>query len=507
MPTRKTTLFYAVLLALASIAVGMVIASRLDLSPASSAQPVNVPAANSAPLTGALDVTTFRTIAKGQTGAVVNITTEARVPRRETTDNGEDLLQRFFGDPRRAPRGQRQPPIQQGTGTGFIIDKTGFILTNNHVVEGADRIWVKPYGAQRTEQYAAKVVGRDALTDSALIQLTEMPPNALQEAKFGDSDQMQQGDWVMAIGNPFELGHTVTVGVISAIGRPTGGVNGRPVNMLQTDAAINPGNSGGPLLNVRGEVVGINTAIYTSRASASNIGIGFATPINVIRDLLPQLRAGKVVRGVIGVNVRVDPISKDESVALGLPNTNGAVLSSVTPGQPADKAGLRPGDVIVEFNGRPVQNNEALVAMVVATKPGTNVPMTIYRDNKRQTLSITIGELDLDAEQNLQSRRAEPGEPADTGFGMTLEPITPDIARQLELPRGSGGAIVAEVERGSAADAAGVVPNDVILQVNRQPVANLGEIQRLLQAAPAGRPVFVLLWRDGQQLFVTLRKR
>jgi serine protease Do len=201
-----------------------------------------------------------------------------------------------------------------------------------------------------------------------------MPSTALQEAKFGDSDQMQQGDWVMAIGNPFDIaacggGHTVTVGVISAVGRGLGGVYGRPVNMLQTDAAINPGNSGGPLLNIRGEVIGINTAIFTSQQSPSNIGIGFATPINEVLDLLPEIRGGKVTRGVIGVNVQVDPITKEEAKEFGLPNTNGAVLRSVTPGGPAEKAGLQAGDVIVEFNGRPVQNNDALVGMVVATKP------------------------------------------------------------------------------------------------------------------------------------------
>src|SRR5918996_1396561 len=232
MSTRKTTLFYAVLMAVASLAVGMVLASQWGLPQASSAQTINVPAANSSPLNGPIDAQTFRNIAKAQSPTVV------------------------------------------------------IIQTNNHVVEGADDIRVSLYGGGRTESYTAKVVGGDALTDTALIQLTEMPSAPLQEAKFGDSSQMQPGDWVMAIGNPFELGHTVTVGVISALGRPLGGVRGREQNMLQTDAAINPGNSGGPLLNVRGEVVGINTAIYTSPERAANIGVGFATPINAVTDLL-----------------------------------------------------------------------------------------------------------------------------------------------------------------------------------------------------------------------------
>jgi serine protease Do len=521
MSTRKTTLFYGVLIVIASIFVGMVIASRLDLSPSSGAQTLNVPATNKAPLGGPIDATTFRNIAKAQTPTVVNISTEARVRSRDMTEfGGEDLLQRYFGfgqpnprdprDPRgRTPRGGGRDPIEQGSGTGFVIDKNGFILTNNHVVEGADKIFVTIFGGGAQERYAAKVIGRDPLVDAALIQLTEMPAKPLQETQFGDSDQMQQGDWVMAIGNPFGLGHTVTVGIISATERGLGGTPGRPVNMLQTDAAINPGNSGGPLLNIRGEVVGINTAIYTSRTSASNIGIGFATPINVVKELLPQLRTGKVTRGVIGIGVRPLPLTREEASELGLPNTNGAVVSTVNPDEPADKAGLKPGDVIVEFNGRPVQNNEALVAEVVRTPPGKTVPMTVYRDNKRMTLNVTVGELDLEREAGISSRRGgtEPAEPADTGYGMTLEPITPDIARQLELPRNRGGAIVSDVERNSPASNAGIQPNDVIFEVNRQPATSVPQIQKVLQSVPAGRPVSLLLWRDGSQVFVIMTKR
>ena len=281
---------------------------------------------NSAPLAGAIDATTFRNIAKAQIPTVVNIRTESRQRTQDLTEffggggsGGEDLLRRFFGgggqqppnsqDGRRSPHGRQSPQDQltAGAGTGFVIDKAGFILTNNHVVDGADKITVSFVGGARNEEYAAKVVGHDTLSDSALLQLTEMPPQPLQESKFGDSSQMQQGDWVMAIGNPFGLGHTVTVGVISALNRPFGGVAQREQNMLQTDAAINPGNSGGPLLNVRGEVVGMNTAIYTDAQRSANIGIGFATPINTIRDLLPQLRTGKISRGVIGVSVSKDP--------------------------------------------------------------------------------------------------------------------------------------------------------------------------------------------------------
>jgi serine protease Do len=526
MSTRKTSLFYGVLIAVASMAVGMVIASRLDLTPSSSAQPLNVPSMNSAPLTGAIDATTFRNIAKINAPAVVNIQTEVRQRGRDLTEyfgqGGDDLLRRFFGgeDPQPTPqqrgrnRGQRQQqdaPVLEGAGTGFIIDKAGFILTNNHVIDGAETIRVSLYGGERLESYAAKVVGHDTLTDSALIQLTEMPHQPLSEVRFGDSDQMQPGDWVMAIGNPFHLGHSVSVGVISALGRPFG-VPGREQNMLQTDAAINPGNSGGPLLNVRGEVVGMNTAIYTDQRSA-NIGIGFATPMNAIRDLLPQLRAGKIVRGVIGVQVSKDHLTTETAKAFGLPSSAGALITTVTPNGPADKAGIQPGDVVVEFNGKPVKDSDSLVSMVVNTKPGTSVPVVVFRNNQRKTLNATVDELDLDAEQTRQARRAGGSpdtvdrQPPETSFGMTLEQITPEIARKMDLPSNTGGAIVSDVDRNSPAANAGIAPGDVIVEVNRHKVNNVSQVTRELQTVQTGQPAFILVWRDGNNVFVTMTKR
>ena len=528
MSTRKTTLFYAVLISVASTAVGMVIASRLDLAPSSAAQMVNVPVSNSAPLSGPVDASTFKNIAKAQIPTVVNIQTEARARTRELTDffegGGQDLFERFFGgpgqgqgqgqgrrpqSPRQRPRGDGEGPITQGAGTGFIIDKTGFILTNNHVVEGADVIRVSLFGGGRQESYAAKVVGRDVLTDSALIQLTEMPSTPLQEARFGDSQQLEPGDWVMAIGNPFGLTHTVTVGVISALGREFRVTRGRDQYMLQTDAAINPGNSGGPLLNVRGEVVGMNTAIYTDAARQANIGIGFATPINTLRELVPQLRTGKVTRGVIGVEVSTT-FDRRAAEALGVRDGAGALISTVAPGGPAAKAGLQIGDVVVQFNGRPVEDNVQLVAMVVATKPGTTVPVTIVRDKERKTLNITVDELDLDAEAGTDSaRRQEPqeAERTTTGFGLTVEPITPEIASELELPRNRGAAVVVAVERSSPAFNAGVSPGDVILEVNKQAVNSVSQVTKALQSAAPGTPVFLVVWRGGQEQFIIMTRR
>jgi serine protease Do len=524
MSSRKISLFYVVLIALASMAVTAVITSRMDLTPVSSAQTITVPSSNTAPLTGAIDATTFRTIAKAAAPAVVNIQTLGHARGRDLTEyfgsQGDDLLRRFFGgggDEQVPPRGRsgrgntpRAVPEIQGAGTGFIIDKTGFILTNNHVVEDADDIRVSLYGAERGETYAAKVIGRDMLTDSALIQMTEMPKQPLTEIRFGDSDQMQPGDWVMAIGNPFRLGHSVTVGVVSGLGRPFGGVTGRVQNMLQTDAAINPGNSGGPLLNIRGEVVGMNTAIYTDRSEA-NIGIGFAMPINTIRDLIPQLRQGKVIRGVIGVQVATDHITPEAAKAFGLPNANGALVSSVNARGPADKAGLQPGDVVVEYNGKPVKDSDTLVSAVVNTKPGTTVPLTYYRDNKKVSTNITVDELDLEAEQGRAAARnapqTAPDQQTSTGLGMTLDAITPEVARRLDLPRNQGGAIISDVEPNSPASVAGLAPGDVILEVNRQPVSNVSQITRELQKVESGQPVFLLVWRDGTTTFITVTKR
>lgn len=521
MSTRKTTLFYAVLIAVASLAVGMVIASRLDLTPASSAQSVNVPATNSAPLSGPIDASTFKNIAKAQIPTVVNIRTEARARTRELTDffgGGDEFMERFFGQQQPGPRGRGRQPrpdpdgegsISESAGTGFVIDKAGFILTNSHVVEGAERIRVSLFNAGVGEDYAAKVVGRDALTDSALLQLTEMPSTPLQEAKFGDSSQLEPGDWVMAIGNPFKLNHTVTVGVISALGREFRVARGRDHYMLQTDAAINPGNSGGPLLNVRGEVVGMNTAIYTDQARQANIGIGFATPINVLRDLVPQLRTGKVTRGVIGVEVNTT-FNRRSAEALGVKEGVGALVAKVNPRGPADRAGIQRGDVITEFNGRPVEDNVELVAMVMATKPGTSVPVTIVRNKQRQTLSVTIDELDLDAEAGVEASRSEaPGETerTTTGVGMTMEPVTPDVARAAGLPANRGGAVIVSVERNSAAATAGLLPEDVIVEINRAPVTNVAQVSKALQSAAPGTPVFLVIWRDRQEQFVVLTKR
>jgi serine protease Do len=522
MSGRKSTFFYGVLIALASLVVGMVIASRLDLTPRSLAGTVSVPAANSAPLTGPLDATTFRTIAHNTGPAVVSIVIESTRPARSFGDFF-GLPDQFGGGRNRGGQGQGQGQGEetvQGAGSGFIFDaKGGYILTNNHVVEGAKRIEV--YLDTMNEQLepsglAAKVVGRDELTDTAVIQLTEMPKEPLTEAKFGDSDQLAQGDWVMAIGNPFALSNTVTVGVVSAVGRDTpGAVAGRSQQMIQTDAAINRGNSGGPLLNVRGEVIGINTQIETDQGSG-NIGIGFAIPINLVRDILPQLREGKVTRGRIGLSVLRAPITNDVATSYGLPNNEGAVVGAIAGDGPADKAGIKVDDVITKFNGKIVKDNAQLVDMVMRTTPGTTVPVEIYRNKKPMTLSVKVEALDLAQEReqsgqqlnrNRQGQQAPRNEPKETAFGMELREITPGIARDLNLPAGKGGAVVSSVEPLGDAFRANLQPGDVILSIDGTATTGVDQVTGILDKIAVGQTVRVRYLRDGQEGLALLRRR
>jgi serine protease Do len=519
MSTGKTTLFYSFLIMVASLAVGMVIASRLNLTPASEAQSTiaAAPPMNSAPLSGPVDASTFRNIAKAMSPAVVNIRSTSKQRAQEMTEffggsgggGSDDLLERFFGGSGQGRKPQQRPREQetQAAGTGFVINKSlGYILTNNHVVEGATKVEVNFLGEENDVYHEAKIVGRDPLTDSALIQLVDKKTDLI-EVKFGDSSQMQPGDWVMAIGNPFGLSHTVSVGVISATARSFPIAEQRFADVLQTDAAINPGNSGGPLLNARGEVVGINTAIYTDSRNQGNIGIGFAIPINSVRELIPMLQTGKVSRGVIGVSVLSVPA--DALSEFGLRERRGAVVGTVTRGKPAAKAGIEPGDVILEFNSKPIKNRDELVATVVNTRPGSTVPVKILRDKQEKTLSLTVDELDLDDEGNRaaeqQRTSIEPDEEPSQGFGITLSALTAETAKRLRATDAQG-VLVSDVEQGSPAFRAGLVRGDIITRVNRQPVRTPQEASRALSAVSSGGTAFLLVIRGGQEQFFTVRK-
>lgn len=518
MPTRKSTYFYGVLIALTSLVGGMILASRLDLTPSSLAGQLTVPASNSAPISGPLNATTFRDIARAVNPAVVSI--HIQTTRRQSR-SFSDLFR--FGSPFGGDNNSAPPEVPViGAGSGFIIDPAGYILTNNHVIKDAQSITV--FLSNMDEQIAdltgtglpAKVVGKDELTDTALLQLTTLPKEPLTVAKFGDSSQMQPGDWVMAIGNPFEYQNTVTVGVVSAVGRPFQTSTQRWQDMIQTDAAINQGNSGGPLLNIRGEVIGINTLIVTDNPqSTGNLGIGFSIPINTVTNILPQLRTGKVVRGLLGAQLSRVPLTKADAEGYGLPGTSGAIVMAVTRGGPADKAGLRVDDVVIDYNGKPVKNSGDLVSMVVATKPGTTVPVKIIRKKKPVTINVTIEELDLAAEQEQaqgsepqQQRQRQPdtSQPQHTSLGMQIGAITPNIARQLNLPAGQTGAVVMSVDALGPADRAQLQRGDVIISVDGQSVSTVAQTAAAIEKVPSGRMARLIVLRGDQEQLILVRK-
>jgi serine protease Do len=396
-------------------------------------------------------------------------------------DPFNDFWQRFFGG--RMPRG---PQRQRGLGSGFIIDRDGTILTNYHVVDGAEKVVVT---LSDGKSFDAKVLGRDQKTDIAIVKIDA--GHDLPAATIGDSDQLQVGEWVIAIGNPFGLDHTVTSGIVSAKGRQIGA--GPYDSFIQTDASINPGNSGGPLLNMRGEVVGINTAIFSQ--SGGNIGIGFAIPSNLVKGLVPQLKdKGKIVRGYLGTVIqRVTP---ELAETLGLKSPRGALVAEIGKDGPAERAGLRAGDVIVEFNGKEVKDSTDLPLQVAGVAPGKTVQIKILRDSKEMSLPITVGEM----KENEIVASAEQGD-----FGLAVQTLTPDVADSLGLDR-TDGVVVTSVKPDSPADEAGLQKGDVITQVNRRPVRNTAEYNRELEKTAKGKSLLLLVRRGQGSLFLALKR-
>ncbi len=375
-------------------------------------------------------------------------------------------------------------------GSGVIIEPEGFILTNNHVVEDASEIIVRLVD---DTEHAAKVVGRDPKTDLALIRIETS--NRLIPAVLGDSDTMEVGSWVVAIGNPFGLEATVTAGIISAMGRV---INSGPYdNFIQTDAAINPGNSGGPLFNLEGEVIGINTAIFSR--SGGNMGIGFATPINMARQIVTQLKDhGRVTRGWLGV--RIQAITTELAVAMGLENRSGALVASVDPKGPAEAAGLQQGDVIVNFNGTPVERMHDLPALVAATPVGQKVTVRLIRNGTPLTLQVVIAELKEEA-ATAQAQLAATGEGP---LGLTLSDITPRIREDLQLEDEVTGVVVTAVKPGSPAHRAEIAPGDVIAQVGREKTTNFKEFSKQFDRLPKGQSILMLVLRRGNPRFLAV---
>ena len=431
----------------------------------------------------------FATLAKRVGPSVVNVsTTQVRKAAADTPspfdsdDPMSQFWQRFFGG--RMPRGGSQR--QTGLGSGFIIDRNGTILTNYHVVDGAQKISVT---LSDGKTYDAKVIGKDQKTDIAVVKIDA--GQDLPAVTLGDSDRLEVGEWVMAIGNPFGLDHTVTSGIVSAKGRQIG--QGPYDNFIQTDASINPGNSGGPLINLRGEVVGITTAIYSQ--SGGNIGIGFAIPTNSVKELLPQLKdKGRVVRGYLGTTVQ--KITPEIADSMGLKQQRGALVADVMRGSPAERAGIKTGDIITEFNSKEVKDSAELPALVARVAPGTTAPIKVLRDGKEISFPITVGEMK-------DTEVATAGEEGD--LGLAVQPLTPEVAQSMGLNRAEG-LVITEVKPGSAADDAGLREGDVITEVNRRPVKTLADYNREMARSNKGQSVLFLVRRGDSSVFLALKR-
>lgn len=424
----------------------------------------------------------FSELAAKLSPAVVNISSE------EGGQGGEE------GPHSKAPHNpfEEFSPHSKSLGSGFVITRDGYILTNDHVVSDADRVTVS---TQDGQQYTAKLIGRDEKTDIALIKIN--PKHDLPIAPLGNSDDCRVGQWVMAIGNPFGFDHSVTVGVISAKGRF---IPGNYDEFIQTDASINPGNSGGPLIDLHGSVVAVNSAIYTR--TGSNMGIGFAIPVNIVKQELTQLRTtGKVTRGWLGVYIQ--KITPDLAESLGLPSSNGALVAEVLKDGPAKVAGIKSGDVITEYDGQQVVDSRELPLLVGRTPIGHTATVKLIRRGKPEEVKITITQ---SHEEELASAETpeKPAPGAASPFGLYVKDLSPDLAHELGIDT-KAGVLISSVQPGSRADEAGLRARDVILEVNREAVSDVNTYQRAIKSGGKGKIVLLLVKRGDSTIYFALK--
>lgn len=434
--------------------------------------------------------------------AVVNIRTKGKVKSSAGRSlRGVDPLEQLFGVPGNKKKSRDR--AFRSLGSGFIIHPDGYIVTNHHVVDKADKITISFRDQKKT--YSAKLVGSDPKTDLALLKVDY--PGALPAAPLGDSDAVLPGDWVMAIGNPFYLGHTATVGIVSAKSRKINvpGEGSSPyANFIQTDASINPGNSGGPLFNTKGEVIGVNTAIFSPGAngpSGFNIGIGFAIPINMVKTIISQLQdKGKVTRGWLGVLIQ--PVDPDLAQAMSLPGTKGSLVADVVDKSPAKKAGLKTGDVILTFDGKEVVDNDDLPLLVADTVVGKNVSVGIIREGKKQVVKVVIEEL-----KDGKTKEAPKEEEAEVEYqlGLSVQELSPEISEALSLEQ-EKGVIVADVEPDSPAAEAGLRRGDVILKVGSHKIESATSLRAKLKKLKVNEPILFFVKRKDTTIFLTLKK-
>ncbi|HEC99598.1 MAG TPA: DegQ family serine endoprotease [Proteobacteria bacterium] len=483
MDNKKKRQLSLIAVALVSIVFGLALASRFDLMgrPAASntVTPQTLPAS-------------FASLVKAVSPAVVNISTVrtikggGRVFRHfmgpfDKNDPFRDFFEKFFGD-----QSPERDLKQRSLGSGFIIDKDGYIITNNHVIERADQIKVR---LADEREFSAEIIGRDPKTDLALIKIDSF--RDLPSVTLGDSEALSVGDWVITIGNPFGLNHTVTAGIVSAKGRFIGA--GPYDDFIQTDASINPGNSGGPLLNVRGEVVGINTAIV-----ATGQGIGFAIPINIAKEIIVQLKEKqRVVRGWLGVAIQ--KMTPELARSFGIKEGKGALVGDVFAGSPADKANIKRGDVIIEFDGQKIDEMSDLPRLVANTPVGKTVTIKITREGQEHTLTAKIAEMKEEkppvAKTNVEIK-----------IGLSVQEITPEIAEKLGLEDESG-VIVAGVAPGSPAEDADFNQADIIKEINRKGIKNLIDYRMAMDKAAKEDTILFLVQREGQTLYLTINLR
>jgi serine protease Do len=483
-------------LLLFTLSIGVLIGTLIDANVNAAKEQVVAPDATPLTLPSAVQVQNeFTKLAKSMEKSVVNITTsnESRVPGRrnrppsdeDEEEDGMDFFRRFFRSPgEEFPRGI---PRREATGSGFIVDKNGYIITNNHVVERADTIRVKIPG--ESTPFKAKLIGTDVETDLAVIKI-EPAGKTLVPARIGNSDGVDVGHWVVAIGSPFGLEATVTAGIVSATGRDVAGAQ-QFQHFIQTDAAINPGNSGGPLLNISGEVIGINTAIATQ--SGGYQGIGFALPVNTAVKVYNQIiKSGRVTRGSIGVQWSRE--SKPETLrALGL--SNGVLVEHVWPGGPAERAGIKPEDVIIAMNGKTIKNGEDLVSQVADTPIGTEVTLTIDREGNKLDKKLTIADRAQVFQNDPRFSRNQPledperAEPAQAKFGIGIRNMTDEERGTLGLEDKTRGVMVTSVVPGSFAEEIGFNDKDVIVSINRQPVTSVDDVRKVQETLKVGDAV------------------
>jgi serine protease Do len=477
---------------------------RSNAAPTPAEAPAVAQQASSAtPTSGADGLPSFADIASRAEPAVVNISTSQTVKNEGMRGFGppgqgpspfgpngpNDPFEEFF---RRFAPQMPKSYKQRSLGSGFLISTDGMIVTNNHVVEHADEILVKLSGSDH--QYKAKVLGTDPKTDVALVKIE--PKGDIPVLKLGDSTNLRVGDWVVAIGNPFGLEHTVTAGIVSAKGRAIG--QGPYDDFIQTDASINPGNSGGPLLNLQGDVIGINSSIFSE--SGGNMGIGFAIPSSLARSIVDQLRTqGKVVRGWLGVMIQ--DVTEDLASSFKLSDPHGALVSGVKEGGPGAQAGLERGDIIVEFDGKPIKSSHELPTLVAATPLGKEVDIKILREGKDKTLHAKVAEMPRDGE----AAADESGESSGEKLGLTVVPVTPDVARELGIEAGTG-VLVRAVKSGSVAEDAGLQPGDVILEVNRKAVKSVEAFKDAVGGGKKGESLLFLVRRGDSTVFLALKR-